>query len=106
MAMGDSMNSCVGHGNEMTLYGMSTQDHISARQNFLYAIPQKSIDALLLILLLVFVSATYKNIWPRAPEIVKSFVARAYATLHIIDPIKQALARGIIQPQIYNLIVG
>lgn len=106
MAMDDSMNTCVGYGNEMTLCGMSTQDHISAWQNFLNVTPQKTIDLLLLALLLVFVSATYKNIWPRAPEIVKSLVARTSVALDIVDPIKRALARGIIQPKIYPSYIG
>jgi len=50
----------------------------------------------LVALLLVFASGTYKNIWPRAPKVVGSLVARAYTTLNVIDPLKWALARGII----------
>ena len=90
----------------MALCGTDTQSHISAWQSFLNVIPQKTFDMLLLALLLVFVSATYKNIWPRAPEIVKSLVARSYAILDIINPIKRALARGIIQPKIYPSYIG
>ncbi len=106
MAMGDSMNPCSGCGNEMILCGISAQDHIPAWQNLLYVIPQKSLDLFLLALLLIFVSDTYKKIWPRTLEIVKSLIARNYEIISIIDPIKRALARGIIQPQIYNSIVG
>lgn len=106
MTMDHLSGNCVIYGSEMALCGADTQSHISAWQNFFHVIPQKTFDLLLLTLLFVFVLATYKNIWPRAPEILRSLVVRAYATLDIIDPIKRALARGIIQPQIYNPIVG
>ena len=106
MSMDESSDNCAVYGSQMTLCGTDTQSHVSTRQNFLNVIPQKTFDLLLLALLLIFVSATYKNIWPRAPEIVKSLVARAYATLDIIDPIKRALARGIIQPKIYPSYIG
>ena len=106
MSMSESSGNCAVYGGEIALCGTDTQSHNSAWQNFLNVIPQKTFELLLLALLLIFVSATYKNIWPRAPEIVKSLVARAYATLDIIDPIKRALARGIIQPKIYPSYIG
>ena len=106
MSINESSDNCAVYGSQMTLCDTNTQNHISAWQNFLKVIPQKTFDLLLLALLLVFVSATYKNIWPRAPEIAQSLAARSYATLDIIDPIKQALARGIIQPKIYPSYIG
>jgi hypothetical protein len=106
MSMSESSSDCAVYGSQMTLCSTNTQSHISAWQNFLNVIPQKTFDLILLALLLVFTTATYKNIWPRAPEIVRSLVARAYATLDIIDPIKRALARGIIQPKIYPSYIG
>ena len=101
-----SMGSCMPYGTEAVLCSTNAENHISTWQNFLNVIPQKTFDLLLLALLLIFVSATYKNIWPRAPEIMKSLVARSYATLDIVDPIKRALARGIIQPKIYPSYIG
>ena len=101
MSMNESSGNCAIFGSEMALCGTDTQSHISAWQSFLNVIPQRTFDLLLLVLLLVFVSTIYKNIWPRAPEIVRSLAARVYITLNIIDHIKRALARGIIQPQIY-----
>ena len=106
MAAESAMNDCTPYGNEAVFCSANAQNHISAWQNFLNVIPQKTFDLLLLALLLVFVSVTYKNIWPRAPEIMKSLVARAYATLDIINPINRALARGIIQPKIYPSYIG
>ena len=106
MSMNESSGNCAVYGGNMALCGTDTQSHISAWQDFLNVIPQRIFDLLLLALLLVFASATYKNIWPRAPEIVKSLVARSYSTLDIIDPIKRALARGIIQPKIYPSYIG
>ena len=106
MSMNESSGNCAVYGGEMTLCGTNTQSHISAWKNFFNIIPQKTFDLLLLASLLVFVSATYKNIWPRAPKIMKSLVAGSYATLDIIDPIKRALARGIIQPKIYPSYIG
>lgn len=106
MSLDESSGNCAIYGSQMTLCGTNTQSHISAWQHFLNVIPQKTFDFLLLALLLVFVSATYKNVWPRAPEVMRSLAARAYATLDIIDPIKRALARGIIQPKIYPFYIG
>ncbi len=106
MSMSESSGNCAVYGGEMALCDTDTQSYISTWQNFLNVIPQKIFDLLLLALLLVFATATYKNIWPRAPEIMKSLVVRSYATLDIINPIKRALARGIIQPQIYPSYIG
>ena len=106
MSMNESSSNCAVYGGEMTLCGTNTQSHISAWKNFFNIIPQKTFDLLLLASLLVFVSATYKNIWPRAPKIMKSLVAGSYATLDIIDPLKRALARGMIQPKIYPSYIG
>ena len=89
MNMDYSSDGCV-------LCDADAQHHITAWQNFLSVIPQKTFDLLLVALLLVFASGTYKNIWPRAPKVVGSLVARAYTTLNVIDPLKWALARGII----------
>ena len=102
MSMDKPMGDCLPNENGLSLCSTTPQGHISAWQNFLNVIPQKTFDLLLLALLLVFVSATYKNIWPRAPEIIQRVLLKAREILDIVDPIKQALARGIIQPQIYN----
>ena len=106
MSMDDSSGDCAIYGSEMVLCGADTQSHISAWQNLLEVIPQKIFDLALLVLLLVFASVTYKNLWPRAPEIARGLTAKTYTALDIIDPIKRALARGIIQPQIYNPVTG
>ena len=106
MSMNESSGNCAVYGGEMTLCGTNTQSHISAWKNFFNIIPQKTFDLLLLVLVFVFATATYKNIWSRAPEIVKGLVARSYATLDIIGPIKRALARGVIQPKIYPSYIG
>ena len=106
MTMGKSSNNCASYGNQMTPCGTDAQSHIFAWQNFLNVIPQKTSDLLLLALLLVLVPATYKNIRPRVPEIVKGLTARSWPTLGIVDPIKRALARGIIQPKIYPSRIG
>ena len=100
------MSDCLPHENGLSLCSATPQGHISVWQNFLNVIPQKTFDLLLLALLLVFVSATYKSIWPRAPEIVQRVFLKTRQALDIIDPFKQALARGIIQPQIYNSVLG
>src|SRR3972149_11838813 len=101
-----NMNNCIPSDAEAVLCSTNAENHTSAWQNFFNIIPQKTFDLLLLALLLVFVSAINKNIGPRAPEIVKSLLARSYAILDIIDPIKRALARGIIQPKIYPSYIG
>ncbi len=106
MSMDESSGNCAVYGSQMALCGTDTQSHISAWQHFLNVIPQKTFGLLLLALLLFFVFATYRNVWPRAPEVMRSLAARAYATLDIIDPIKRALARGIIQPKIYSFYIG
>ena len=106
MSMSESSSDCAVYGSQVALCGTDTQSHISAWQNFLNVIPQKTFDLLLLALLFIFVSATYRNVWLRAPEITKSLMARTYAMLDIIDPIKRALARGIIQPKIYPPYIG
>lgn len=106
MSMDESSGKCAVYGSQIALCGTDTQSHISAWQSFLNVIPRKTFDLLFLALLLVFASATYKNIWPRAPEAVRNLTARAYAILGIIDPIKRALARGIIQPKIYPSYIG
>lgn len=106
MSMSEPSDNCAIYGSEVAVCGTDIQSHISAWQNFLNVVPQKTFNLLLLALLLVFATATYKNSCPRASEVVGSLVARAYATLDIIDPIKRALARGIIQPQIYNPAIG
>src|SRR3989338_1641915 len=89
MNMDDSSDGCV-------MCGTDARHHISAWQNFLSVIPQKIFELLPLILLFVFASATYKNIWSRAPKVVRSLATRSYAMLDILDPLKWALARGII----------
>lgn len=106
IGMSESSGNCAIYGSEVALCGTDIQSHISAWQSFVNVIPQKTFNLLLLALLLVFATATYKNIWPRAPEVARSLVARSYAALDIIDPIKRALARGIIQPQIYPSYIG
>lgn len=98
----DAMSDCTPYPNEAVLCGTNAQNHIAMWQNFLHVIPQKTFDLLLLALLLVFASAAYKTAWPCAPEVAQRFKAKEYSTLGIGNPIKRALARGIIQPQIYN----
>ena len=106
MSMDRPMGDCLPHENSLSLCSTTPQDHISVWQNFLNVIPQKTFDLLLLALLLVFVSATYKSIWPRAPEVVQRVLFKSRQILDIIDPMKRALARGIIQPQIYHFVIG
>lgn len=106
MTMDEPMNDCATQQGPIAICSVNPQGHLSAWQNFLNVIPQKTFDLLLLALPLVFVLATYKNVWPRAPEAVRNLVARTYATLEIIDPIKRALARGIIQAKIYPSYIG
>ena len=106
MSMDKPMSDCLPNENGLSLCSTTPQGHISVWKNFLNIIPQKTLDLLLFALLLVFISATYKSIWPRAPEIIQRVLLKARETLDIIDPIKLALARGIIQPQIYNSVLG
>lgn len=106
-ASGESvMNDCAPYGSEAVLCDTNAQNHISAWKNFLNAIPQKTFSLLLPALLLVSASAACKIFRPRAPEVARNFIVREYSTPDIIDPIKRALARGIIQPQIYNPVIG
>lgn len=102
-----TMSDCMPYGSEAVLCSSNVQNHISAWQNFLNVIPQKTFGLLFLLeFLLIAASATPKTIWPRAPEVAQRFKPKEFSILEIIDPIKRALARGIIQPQIYNPIVG
>ncbi len=97
-----AMNDCVPYGSETILCSTNAQNHISAWQNFLNVVPQRTLDPLLLLFLLIVALDTYKTIWQRAPEVAQRFKSKKFSILEIIDPIKRALARGIIQPQIYN----
>ena len=106
MSMDKPMDDCLPYENGLSLCSATPQGHISVWQNFLNVVPQKTFDLLLLALLLVFVSATYKSIWPRAPEVVQRALFKVRQILDIIDPMKRALARGIIQPQVYNSVLG
>jgi len=85
---------------QMTLCGTDTQSHISARQGPINVVPQKPFNLLLLALLIVFITTTYK-IRPRPPATAGRPAVGSGATSDRIDPIKQALARGIIQPKIH-----
>ena len=107
MSMDKPISDCLPNENSLFLCSTAPQGHISVWQNSLNTISQKTPNLLLLVLLLVFVSATYnKSIWPRAPEIIQRVFLKARRALDIIDPIKQALTCGITQPQIYNSVLG
>ncbi len=101
----NSMGSCMPYGTEAVSCSTNAESHIAAWQNFSNVIPQKTFDLLLSVSLVVFASVAYKTVWPRTPEVVRSARTKA-RVLDIIDPLKLALARGIIQPKIYPSHIG
>ena len=108
MSIDSTMNNCIFHRSKTILCGTNVQSHISAWQNFLNIIPQRAFNLLMPALLLVFTSLIYGNnlIRPRAPDILQRIKTKLYQAIGIIDPIARALSRGIIQPKIYNSLIG
>jgi hypothetical protein len=105
MSMDEPMNDCATQQSQLALCNASPQRHLTW-QNFLPVTPQKVLDFLLASLLLAvgfFVSRS----WLHAPPLVgQYFRTKIQGGLSIIDPIRRALARGIIQPQIYELAIA
>lgn len=106
MAMEEPMNDCASQRAEIALCGAGPQGHPLNWQNFLPETPQKGLDLIMASLLFAagfFVSRSSLH----APPLIEQYIrSRFREGLFIIDPIRRALARGIIQPQIYELAIG
>lgn len=106
MAMDEPMNDCATQQSQVALCNASSQGHLLAWQNFLPVSPQQTLNFLLLALLLAvgsFVSCK----WLDSPPFVAQYLHTTIQEgLSIINPIRRALSRGIIQPQIYELAIG
>jgi len=106
MSMDKPMSDYMSQQGEMALCGVSPQGHALVWQNFLHVTPQKVFEILLAALLLV-VSFFLGRTWLHAPPLVVQHLrTRIRQSLFIIDPIRRAFSRGIIQPQIYEIAIG
>ena len=102
-SMGGPMSSCVPQQGEMALCGISPEGHTLIWQNFLYVAPQKMLEILLAALLCAAASFFLGRMRLHAPSLVAQHMrTRMREGLFIINPIRRALSRGIIEPQIYE----
>lgn len=106
MAMDGLMNDCATQQSQVALCNKNPQGHLLAWQNFLPVTPQKVLTFLLSALLLA-VGFSVSRRWLDSPPLVAQYLHTIVREgLSIIDPIRHALSRGIIQPQIYELAIG
>lgn len=106
MTMDEPTNDCATQQGQIAICGTNPQGHLLARQNFLPIMPQKVLDFLLASLLLA-VGFFVGRSWLHAPPLVGQYLrTKTRVELSIVDPIRRALSRGIIQPKIYELAIG
>lgn len=102
----EPMNDCATQQNPIALCGASPMGHLLIWQNFLHVTPQKMFDILLAKLLLAVGFFASRGLL-HAPHFVTQYLrAKIREGLSIVDPIRRALSRGIIQPQMYELVIG
>lgn len=105
MAMDEPMNDCATQQSPTVLCNASPQGHLLAWQNFLPVSPQNVLTLLATFLLAVAFLVSQRQL--DSPPLVAQYIrTTALGGLSIVDPIRRALARGIIQPQIYELAIG
>lgn len=106
MAMDEPINDCAMQQSRVALCNANPQGHLLAWQNFLPVFPQNTLNFLLSALLLAvgfLVSRKWLDSPPSITQYLRTIIREG---ISIIDPIRRALSRGIIQPKIYELAIG
>lgn len=101
MAMDKPMNDCATQQGHVAFCNVGPQGHFLIWK-ILPATPQKAL-ALLFLGLLFVIGFSIGRRWPDPPPIIRRYLnIIVRERISIVDPIRHALSRGIIQPHIYE----